>query len=208
MPTLCQTFQLPRPVQPQQWGPMAPGPAAPTLSPTLAALRKIHLISSLYSPIKHQMFKSASSKAKSVDLLNKLTHGLSSTSDQKPANSTERVSKQFHGPQKVTKKKLNKLVQRKLQQESKDLKRIKYELIKAKKEKSELSPEHEKYLKKLIRKNKNSLIDNEFDEEIGQLQEEILNYKKKERTRVKKNPVFAGLTPGLAPVDYNESESE
>ena len=152
------------------------------------------------------MFKSASSKAKSVELLNKLTHGLADTSDHK-LSSTERVTKQFTNPQRLAKKKQNKLVQRKLLQESKDLKRIKYELIKAKKEKRQLSPEQQKYLTKLIRKNKNTLMDNEFEEEINQLQDEILNYKKQQpKVSKKKGHVFTGLTPGLAPVDYNESD--
>lgn len=154
---------------------------------------------------------SSSSKAKSIGLLSKLTNGLSDSSDHKSSSSaTELVSKQFNAPEKVTKKKQNKLVQKKLKQDTKELKRIRYELIKSKKEKgSALSEEHEKYLNKLIRKNKRSLINTEYDHELDQLQEEILNYKRKQPKASRRSQHnVPGLTPGLAPVDYNESDDE
>lgn len=156
------------------------------------------------------MFKSNSSKSHSINLLNKLTASIQNdTSSKTPTSSTEVLASQFTAPKtKKIVKKQNKKIQKNQKRELKELKRVKYELIK---NKDNLSPEHEKYLKKLIKKNKNLILSNDGDEDYSteELQKQILSFNKKE---VKKNKNFktkkhTGLTPGLAPVDY-ESDSE
>lgn len=161
------------------------------------------------------MFKSSSSKAQSLRLINKLT-GSISKDDTSKKSSTELLNDQLKPKTKKVIKKQNKVLQKKSLQNTKELKRVKYELIKSKKDDENLSTEHKKYLNKLVRKNKhlvlkNNELDDEFDTQA--LQEEILKFnskptKKKTQFKTKIKHNHPGLTPGLAPVDYDESDDE
>lgn len=163
------------------------------------------------------MFKSSSSKAQSLRLINRLTGSISSEDEQKKASasSTEILSAQLQPKTKKVVKKQNKALQKKTLQNSKELKRVKYELIKSKKDSQDLSVEHRKYLNKLVRKNKHLVLkNNEIDEDFNTdgLQDEILKFnskpsKKKTQFKTKIKHNHPGLTPGLAPVDY-ESDDE
>ncbi|CAH6720933.1 regulator of rDNA transcription 14 [[Candida] jaroonii] len=149
------------------------------------------------------MFSSNLSKSKSENLLRKLTGDLTKASDKKKS-STEALLGELN--KKVTKKKKNKIINKKAITEAKDLKRINYEIIKSK-PKDQLDDHHKKYLKKLVRKNKRLLINDE--EDLEDIQAEILNFEKKAPKKDKsfKEHKFPGLTPGLAPVGY-ESDDE
>lgn len=105
----------------------------------------------------------------------------------------------------------------------------KYNIIKAHKADGTMTPEEEKYLQKLVKKNVsavNSLSEIDNDEvkaELALVKRDILaatgpkpkrskklNSKQKEfNTKVKRGFIsYPGLTPGLAPIDHNESDSE
>ncbi|CAK7893869.1 regulator of rDNA transcription protein 14 [[Candida] anglica] len=104
----------------------------------------------------------------------------------------------------------------------------KYNSIKAHKESGNITPQEEKYLSKLVRKNisaVNSLSeidDPELKQELSEVKKDILSIyapvKKSKKqsskqkdfnTKIQKGYIsYPGLTPGLAPVDYNESDSE
>lgn len=101
----------------------------------------------------------------------------------------------------------------------------KYTIIKES-SKTSLNPNHEKYLQKLVNRNINLLNKNEIEDlnindQLNELKEEILpklikpKQKSSKRVLYSKNLEFdkkvqkgwismPGLTPGLAPVDYNE----
>lgn len=133
--------------------------------------------------------------------------------------------------QKVEKIKKNKAINQKLEQEKKFKKLVKFNVIKAHKDGKALSPEEQKYLRKLIKKNANAVsraseVDDPFvKEEIDTLRQEILalTNEKYDKSRdrkldakllsfndkIKKGVLaYPGLTPGLAPVDYDESDEE
>lgn len=132
------------------------------------------------------MFKTTASKNQSLNTLNKLSKRLDR---DKPKKSRKQ-------PQHSKSSK-------------KDLKLIKHELITLKQKQGTLKPEHQKYLNKLVKKNKLAINydnDDEYNDEIEQLQKEILNFKKEVKPK-KKQFIENKLTPGLAPVDY-DSEDE
>lgn len=152
------------------------------------------------------MFNSNISKNKSLSLVKKLTSSLNLDENhtKKPKSSTEVLAIELSKP-KTVKRKRNRNINKKIKLNQQDLKRINYELIKAKK--GNLVDSNEKYLAKLIKRNKRLLI-NEANEEIEELQDEILNFtkpEKKNRNFIQQK--FPGLTPGLAPVGY-ESDDE
>ncbi|EGV63051.1 Regulator of rDNA transcription protein 14 [Yamadazyma tenuis] len=166
------------------------------------------------------MFSSSSAKAHSANLISKLTasiHTPETSSSKKPVSSTELLASQFSQPRsKKTIKKRNKTIQKKQLKDAKELKRVKYELIRSKAP-ATLPQEHQKYLKKLVKRNKNIILANDPDPTMEDfstdaLQSEILSFhkpapKKSNKFRTFKKKSVPGLTPGLAPVDY-ESDSE
>lgn len=154
----------------------------------------------------------------------------------KPTNNTQLLSHQISKKavditkqKKLDKIRKNKKINHNLQAEKKFNKLVKYSIIKKHKENEQLSEEEAKYLKKLVKKNSN-LINNlkEIDDEsikqdIEDLKQEILAHDesiklKHQRQSAKQNDFeqnlksgkinYPGLTPGLAPVDYNESDDD
>lgn len=154
----------------------------------------------------------------------------------KPTNNTQLLSHQISKKavditkqKKLDKIRKNKKINNNLQAEKKFNKLVKYSIIKKHKENEQLSEEEAKYLKKLVKKNSN-LINNlkEIDDEsikqdIEDLKQEILAHDesiklKHQRQSAKQNDFeqnlksgkinYPGLTPGLAPVDYNESDDD
>lgn len=132
---------------------------------------------------------------------------------------------------KIEKIKRNKSINTKLEKDKKFQKLVKYNVIKSHKTGEKLSPEEEKYLKKLIKKNSNAVnrvsnVDDPFvKEEIDDLRKEIiaLTNEKFDKSRdrkldakllsfnekVKKGVLsYPGLTPGLAPVGFDDSDDE
>lgn len=157
-------------------------------------------------------------------------------SAHKPTNNTQLLSHQISKKsvdiskqKKLDKIRKNKKINNNLQAEKKFNKLVKYSIIKKHKENEKLSEEEAKYLKKLVKKNSN-LINNlkEIDDEsikqdIEDLKHEILAHDesiklKNQRLSAKQNDFeqnlksgkinYPGLTPGLAPVDYNESDED
>ncbi|EMG46161.1 RRT14 Regulator of rDNA transcription 14 [Candida maltosa Xu316] len=155
-------------------------------------------------------------------------------SNKKPISSTQLVSNQFNHHTIKKKKTSNKNINKKVEKEKSFNKFVKYNYIKNKAVKSESD---QKYLKKLAKKNINKLnsvskIDDfEISEEFDQVSSELLDSlkpkggkrlrKKLLRVRpedeadngfeekIKKGVIsYPGLTPGLAPVDYDEEDSE
>lgn len=191
-------------------------------------------------------FSSSSSKAKAKASVNRLfesmlpgTSFLPSASGKASAteNFVAQVSKkrltkhERQKAQRVEKIKKNKAINKKLEQEKKFKKLVKFNVIKAHKEGKALSPEEQKYLRKLIKKNANAVsrvseVDDPFvKDEIESLREEILalTNEKYERSRdrkldakllsfndkIKKGVLaYPGLTPGLAPVGFDDSDEE
>lgn len=130
---------------------------------------------------------------------------------------------------KLNKIKKNKKINTHLQADKKFNKLVKYNIIKKHKENENLSEEEAKYLKKLVKKNSNlinnlkDIDDDSIQQDIDDLKQEILAHdenikKKNQRLSAKQNDFeqnlksgkinYPGLTPGLAPVDYNESDDE
>lgn len=132
---------------------------------------------------------------------------------------------------KAEKMKRNKVIKKRLEQDKKFQKLVKYNVIKAHKDADNLTEEEQKYLKKLIKKNSSAVRragdvdDPVVKDEIEQLRAEIvalLNEKyarSKERKQEEKLEAFKqkvisgtvsypGLTPGLAPVGFDESDDE
>ncbi|SGZ54311.1 CIC11C00000000051 [Sungouiella intermedia] len=149
--------------------------------------------------------------------------------------SKKRLSKEeIRKANKAERVKQNKVINKKLESDKKFQKLVKYQVIKSHKSTENLSAEEQKYLKKLIKKNSNAVkraggVDDPFvQEEIEDLRKEILElsnekYKKsKERKLDAKLESFnhrlhkkeyketdaPGLTPGLAPVGFDESDDE
>lgn len=135
---------------------------------------------------------------------------------------------------KQNKHKQNKLINKKLEETKKFNKLIKYNIIKNHKSENQLTVEESKYLKKLIKKNSNSINrlseidDPEINEELDQIKQEILqisNDKYNKAKRYKENKIsqkqidfnekvksgdisVPGLTPGLAPVGYDDDSDD
>ncbi|CAI5758384.1 unnamed protein product [Candida verbasci] len=181
-------------------------------------------------------FNSNSSKYQAENTLNKLYSSILNTNSLKPSSNNTTLSttqilsnqlNQKHQP-KVNKKKKKNVKQ--LEKDKKFQKFLKYNFIKNKSVRSE---EEQKYVKKLIRRNINQInkaskIDDfEVESELERVKLELLNEvgpKEKRRIRNRKhienkgnnyrdfeskgNKVNNGLTPGLAPVDYESDEEE
>lgn len=132
---------------------------------------------------------------------------------------------------KQNKFKQHKKIKKALEDEKRFNKLAKYHLIKHHKTGGELSEEEAKYLKKLVKKNVNSLNrvseidDMEIKSELDQVRQDILKInkekhdKKAKRIQNKKTKDFnskvakgmisyPGLTPGLAPVGLDDSDDE
>lgn len=196
-------------------------------------------------------FLSASSKARTKSTVNKLFENVLPGSNivlapANPLSSTEVISKHINKKNlsknditklnKAERAKRNKQIKKKLQSDKKFLKLVKYNIIKAHKDagSTALSPEEQKYLLKLIKKNSNSVkrnaeaIDTDIQEEIDELQNEIIEMSnekynrlrdRKKDTRLKTfdpdadpedldsdQVAYPGLTPGLAPVGMDDDE--
>lgn len=191
-------------------------------------------------------FSSASSKARSKASVNKLFESMLPGTSLLPSSSgkssaTEKFAAQVNKKKltkheiqkahKVEKAKKNKLINQKLEKEKKFKKLVKFNVIKAHKEEKNLTPEEQKYLKKLIKKNANAVVrasevDDPFvKDEIDALRSEILalTNEKYDKSRdrkldaklqsfndkIKKGVLaYPGLTPGLAPVGYDDESDE
>lgn len=192
-------------------------------------------------------FQSASSKAKAKATVSKLFENILPGTTLLPAknkklSSTEIVSREISGKNRLTssdirkvnkaeRAKQNKEINKKLDQNKKFQKLVKYNVIKSHKDTDKLSVQEQKYLKKLIKKNSNAVaraseIDDPFVQgEIDSLRAEILqmNNDKHDRSKnrkldakllsfhekVKKGVLsYPGLTPGLAPVRFDDSDEE
>lgn len=145
---------------------------------------------------------------------------------------TNKLSKQeLRKIHKQNKLKQHKKIKKVLEEEKKFGKIAKYHLIKHHKTGGNLSEEESKYLKKLVKKNVNSLNkvseidDMEIRAELNQVRQDILRInkekhdKKAKRIQHKKTKDFnnkvskgmisyPGLTPGLAPVGLEDSDDE
>lgn len=194
-------------------------------------------------------FSSNSSKAKAQATVNKLfenilpgtslaglrKQGASSTEKFAREISNNRLSKEeVRKANKAERIRRNKAINKKLEADKKFQKLVKYQVIKSHKSSENLSPEEEKYLNKLIKKNSNvvkraSGVDDPFvQEEIDDLRKEILDlanekYKQSRERKLdaklesfnhrlhkneQKEVDAPGLTPGLAPVGFDESDDE
>ncbi|RLV93808.1 Regulator of rDNA transcription 14 [Spathaspora sp. JA1] len=181
-------------------------------------------------------FKSEASKYQAESTVSKLFSSILNTTAKATPNTTQTLSttqilaNQFNHdtPQKSKKNKQNKKIAKNVDREKKFSKFVKYTMIK---NKSDHTVEEQKYLTKLAKKNIAQLqsvkIDEFAEEELNQVKGEVLSEiskPKRKRTRrvvqgkgkfddfdskVKRGLISVpGLTPGLAPVDYNESDSE
>lgn len=191
-------------------------------------------------------FSSNSSKARAKatvnNLFEKMLPGTTvSAPTGKNASTTEKFAKEIAKKRltkseikkanKVEKTKQNRSINKKLEEDKKFQKLVKYNVIKSHKTSEKLSPEEQKYLKKLIKKNSNAVgraseVDDPFvKDEINDLREEIINLtnEKYDRSRdrkldaklqsfndkIKKGVLsYPGLTPGLAPVGLDDSDDE
>lgn len=191
-------------------------------------------------------FSSSSSKAKAKASVNRLFESMLPGTSLLPSasgktSSTEKFAAQVskkkltkherQKAQKAEKMKRNKTINQKLEQEKKFRKLVKFNVIKAHQEGKTLSPEEQKYLRKLIKKNANAVsrvseVDDPFvKDEIDSLRQEILalTNEKYDKSRDRKIDAkllsfndkiekgvlaYPGLTPGLAPVGFDESDEE
>lgn len=190
-------------------------------------------------------FSSALSKKKATNTVNKLFDSLfpgARIFSKFPEVSTtenfhREVTKQKLLPEEINKvkkvknAKKNKQVNNRVLQDKKFMKLMKYNLIKAHKDKQELTDEERKYLRKLVKKNLASVRragdvdDILIQEELDELRSEILQMEneKNDRSRsaAKENRLqafkekvidgtvsFPGLTPGLAPVELDDESDE
>lgn len=193
-------------------------------------------------------FNSKSSKSHAEATVNKLFSSLlpgtqGTTSKQSPSlSSAELLSIEIENKNKLSKEELKKIhkqnkfkqhkkIKKALEDEKRFNKLAKYHLIKHHKTGGELSEEEAKYLKKLVKKNVNSLNrvseidDMEIKSELDQVRQDILKInkekhdKKAKRIQNKKTKDFnskvakgmisyPGLTPGLAPVGLDDSDDE
>ncbi|QRG38378.1 hypothetical protein FDK38_002785 [Candidozyma auris] len=147
---------------------------------------------------------------------------------RKHRQSKEEVRKQ----NKLVRARQNREINKRLEKDKKFQKLVRYNVIKSHKNGQAAAPEEEqKYLKKLIKKNSNTLRrfadvnDPEIQEEIAELQKEIINMKNEKFDRAKDRKLdaklsafnekiksgsltYPGLTPGLAPVGLDDESDE
>ena len=132
---------------------------------------------------------------------------------------------------KVEKAKKNKQLSKNLEKEKLFKKNVKYNVIKAHKNSENFSEEEQKYLKRLIKKNSfavrraGSLDDPVIKDEVDELRNEILalTNEKYDRSKARQHQAklnsfnekiktgvltYPGLTPGLAPVDYDDDSDD
>ncbi|ABN64973.2 predicted protein [Scheffersomyces stipitis CBS 6054] len=155
---------------------------------------------------------------------------------QEKLSSTQLLSnqlKQSSVPLKKVKKKTNAKIKKINDSNTKFKKFVKYNIIKSR---EEHTVEEQKYLKKLVKRNASQIknlshIDNmQIEEELSDVRASLIDkIGKKENKRLRKRKLTSaknskfddfdnkvkrgfisvpGLTPGLAPIDYNESDSE
>ncbi|OBA19874.1 regulator of rDNA transcription 14 [Metschnikowia bicuspidata var. bicuspidata NRRL YB-4993] len=146
--------------------------------------------------------------------------------------SKKRLSKEeIKKANKIEKAKRNKQLNKNLEKEKLFSKNVKYNVIKSHKNSQNISEEEQKYLKKLIKKNSfavrraGGLDDPMIKDEVEELRSEILALTNEKYDRSKERQqkaklssfnekvksgvlTYPGLTPGLAPVDYDESDDE
>lgn len=191
------------------------------------------------------VFTSKSAKAKSKATVNKLFENILPGSQPLPDSQEFSATQQFHRQvsskhlsseevRKLTKserRRRNKTLNKNLEHERLFHKVVKHNIIKNHKSLMLLSPEEEKYLKKLIKKNSSAVrrtadVDNlAVKHEMDQLRAEILalENEKYDRSRDRQHKAklqsfqkkaesgvlsVPGLTPGLAPVGYDSSDEE
>lgn len=191
------------------------------------------------------MFNSATSHSQAKSTVNKLLANFLPGSQTPATTKSKKLSSAEKASNEISKKsntedikriasKTKKIQKKKILKASETSKKFqklaKYSSIKAHKESGTLTPEEQKYLNKLVKKNVsaiNSLTeidDDELKDELKQVKRDILavttpkkikklskkNSKQSDfDSKVKKGFIsYPGLTPGLAPVDYNESDSE
>lgn len=132
---------------------------------------------------------------------------------------------------KVEKTKQNRAINKKLEKDKKFQKLVKYNVIKSHESAENLSPAEQKYLQKLIKKNSNAVkrasdVDDPFiKDEINDLRKEIIELTNEKYNKSRDRKVdaklqsfnekvqkgvlsYPGLTPGLAPVGFDESDEE
>lgn len=197
------------------------------------------------------MFSSAASKSQTESTVNKLlaTYLPGTTVDEtrsqawnnSRASSTQQIQHETKRSKlaphevkkinKLNKARLNKLVLKNQAESKRVAKLAKYDLIKNR-HREDLTVEEQKYLKKLIKRNVNSvnrvseILDLEVKEELDAVKSGILdklntrnNRKSKASSKEKRNEQFQekikkgfisypGLTPGLAPVGLNDDSDE
>lgn len=192
-------------------------------------------------------FKSASSRAKAKATVNKLFDDVlpgstllplkkvssSAASDFALEARKNRLTKaEVRKQNKTERAKQNKEINKRLEKDKKFQKLVKYNVIKSHKgAAAAMTPEEEKYLKKLVKKNSNALRrsadvnDPDIQEEIAALQQEIIAMRdeKYDKSRDRKLDAkllafndkiksgtlsYPGLTPGLAPVGLDDESDE
>ncbi|KAK6200426.1 regulator of rDNA transcription 14 [Scheffersomyces amazonensis] len=152
------------------------------------------------------------------------------TSTQLLSNKLDSTSNDIIDKKKI-KKQRNSKIKKRSDDDKKFQKFLKFNIIKNRKIHSE---EETKYLQKLVRKNINQIknvsdisdftVQDELDEIRGDLVDKVGNKQSKRlrKKRISTNSAFndfdekvkkgfisyPGLTPGLAPVDYNEEDSD
>lgn len=181
-------------------------------------------------------FNSDASKYQAENTVNKLFSNILHTdvSTTKASSTTNQLFAQHGSNVKKNKKKEAHKIKKNEERTKAFNKFVKYNYIKNKQVKNESD---KKYLSKLVRKNVNKLTssskidDFEINEEFNMVSSELLDQIKpksgkrlrKKLFRVNENDErakefeeklqkgiisYPGLTPGLAPVDYNESDSD
>lgn len=188
-------------------------------------------------------FKSKSSQAQAHSTLNKLLAHTLPGSAVNESSSAKLTSTQIINSHltkrklradevrkinKLNKQKQNRHIKKSVEDQKKFNKLIKYNIIKKHKANDALTPEEEKYLQKLVKKNSNAVrmlseIDDEIvKDELDQVKAEILDMalgksKKNQKTRTERDfddeikqglVLYPGLTPGLAPVGFDSDDEE
>lgn len=187
-------------------------------------------------------FSSDSSKAKAKATLGKLFEnvlpGTTLNASSLPTSSTQTFAREMAKKRltraeikkanKIEKVKQNRTINKRLSADKKFNKLVKYNVIKAHKNTDSLTPEEQKYLLKLIKKNSNAVkradVDDPFvQEEINDLRNEIMTLTNEKYDRSKDRRLesklqsfndkvekgvlaYPGLTPGLAPVGLDSDE--
>jgi hypothetical protein len=193
------------------------------------------------------MFTSTNSKSKAEATVNQLLGAIlpgaraGGSAPVRASSSTQALSHQLaqtteYVNGKKLRQKRNTAINKKSEQTKKFAKLAKYTVIKQNKLKSTTTPQHEKYLNKLVKKNINlinrvSQIDDEdINLQLQDIKDELIpSVTNKNQKRIRKKKFITaksdsqakfnenvrkgyismpGLTPGLAPVDYNESDDE